>query len=167
MIFSLGLDNIRDLFLKRLRMCTPTFLASCLLLFFLYLIFLFSFPSSVVLLFVSLFRSFLFPGQPDAVVFLGQDAVTQLEEIGASRIRHLAAYEAWAMVSHTPTRLAGSSASSGSSNNKRANVKNLVASKFNSTTTTTTATSNDIYRKSGSFFNPTRPVTSKVRLENY
>ncbi|KAK3859673.1 hypothetical protein Pcinc_034227, partial [Petrolisthes cinctipes] len=41
---------------------------------------------------------------PDATVFLAQDALQQLEAMGASRIRYLAAYEAWALVSRTPTR---------------------------------------------------------------
>ncbi|XP_071532942.1 protein O-linked-mannose beta-1,2-N-acetylglucosaminyltransferase 1-like isoform X2 [Panulirus ornatus] len=39
---------------------------------------------------------------PDAVVFLAEDAVEKLEVMGASRIRNLAAFEAWVMVSHTP-----------------------------------------------------------------
>lgn len=41
---------------------------------------------------------------PDAVMFLGPDAVARLEEMGASRIRHLARHETWVMVAHTPTR---------------------------------------------------------------
>ncbi|XP_042862776.1 protein O-linked-mannose beta-1,2-N-acetylglucosaminyltransferase 1-like [Penaeus japonicus] len=41
---------------------------------------------------------------PDAVMFLGPDAVALLEEMGASRIRHLARQETWVMVAHTPTR---------------------------------------------------------------
>ncbi|XP_045131963.1 LOW QUALITY PROTEIN: protein O-linked-mannose beta-1,2-N-acetylglucosaminyltransferase 1-like [Portunus trituberculatus] len=41
---------------------------------------------------------------PEAVVFLGQDAIRELEVIGASRIRHLAYDEAWALISHTPFR---------------------------------------------------------------
>ncbi|XP_042871588.1 protein O-linked-mannose beta-1,2-N-acetylglucosaminyltransferase 1-like [Penaeus japonicus] len=41
---------------------------------------------------------------PDAVMFLGPDAVALLEEMGASRIRHLARHETWVMVAHTPTR---------------------------------------------------------------
>ncbi|XP_042871592.1 protein O-linked-mannose beta-1,2-N-acetylglucosaminyltransferase 1-like [Penaeus japonicus] len=42
---------------------------------------------------------------PDAVMFLGPDAVALLEEMGASRIRHLARHETWVMVAHTPTRV--------------------------------------------------------------
>ncbi|XP_063603782.1 protein O-linked-mannose beta-1,2-N-acetylglucosaminyltransferase 1-like [Penaeus indicus] len=41
---------------------------------------------------------------PDAVMFLGPDAVARLEEMGASRIRYLARHETWVMVAHTPTR---------------------------------------------------------------
>ncbi|XP_063603783.1 protein O-linked-mannose beta-1,2-N-acetylglucosaminyltransferase 1-like [Penaeus indicus] len=41
---------------------------------------------------------------PDAVKFLGPDAVARLEEMGASRIRYLARHEAWVMVAHTPVR---------------------------------------------------------------
>lgn len=42
--------------------------------------------------------------QPDAVMFLGPDAVARLEEMGASRIRYLARHETWVMVAHTPVR---------------------------------------------------------------
>ncbi|KAK4314646.1 hypothetical protein Pmani_014075 [Petrolisthes manimaculis] len=41
---------------------------------------------------------------PDATVFLAQDAIQQLEAVGASRVRYLAANEAWVLVSRTPTR---------------------------------------------------------------
>ncbi|XP_027235709.2 protein O-linked-mannose beta-1,2-N-acetylglucosaminyltransferase 1 [Penaeus vannamei] len=41
---------------------------------------------------------------PDAVMFLGPDAVARLEEMGASRIRYLARHETWVMVAHTPVR---------------------------------------------------------------
>ncbi|XP_047474982.1 protein O-linked-mannose beta-1,2-N-acetylglucosaminyltransferase 1-like [Penaeus chinensis] len=41
---------------------------------------------------------------PEAVMFLGPDAVARLEEMGASRIRYLARHETWVMVAHTPTR---------------------------------------------------------------
>ncbi|XP_042206308.1 uncharacterized protein LOC121855435, partial [Homarus americanus] len=40
---------------------------------------------------------------PDAATFLAEDAVLGLEAMGASRIRNLAAFEAWAIVTHTPT----------------------------------------------------------------
>ncbi|KAK8398706.1 hypothetical protein O3P69_004070 [Scylla paramamosain] len=41
---------------------------------------------------------------PEAVAFLGQNAIRELEVIGASRIRNLAYNEAWALISHTPSR---------------------------------------------------------------
>lgn len=37
-------------------------------------------------------------------MFLAQDALEQLEAMGASRIRYLAAFEAWMLVSQTPSR---------------------------------------------------------------
>nr|XP_045608556.1 protein O-linked-mannose beta-1,2-N-acetylglucosaminyltransferase 1-like [Procambarus clarkii] len=40
---------------------------------------------------------------PDAVTFLGQEAVQELEVMGSSMIRNLATFEAWAMVATTPT----------------------------------------------------------------
>ncbi|XP_050718967.1 protein O-linked-mannose beta-1,2-N-acetylglucosaminyltransferase 1-like [Eriocheir sinensis] len=63
---------------------------------------------------------------PDAVAFLGPDAVTQLEAVGASRIRNLAVHEAWAMVSHTPTRLPPASAGISGSNSSM-NTNNKVS----------------------------------------
>ncbi|XP_045606907.2 protein O-linked-mannose beta-1,2-N-acetylglucosaminyltransferase 1 [Procambarus clarkii] len=40
---------------------------------------------------------------PDAVAFLGQDAMEQLEVMGSSMVRNLASFEAWAMVAQTPS----------------------------------------------------------------
>nr|XP_053633050.1 protein O-linked-mannose beta-1,2-N-acetylglucosaminyltransferase 1-like [Cherax quadricarinatus] len=40
---------------------------------------------------------------PEALAFLPEEAAEQLEAMGSSMIRNLATFEAWAMVSHTPS----------------------------------------------------------------
>ena len=86
--------------------------------------------------------------QPEAVVFLGQDAIRELEVIGASRIRNLAYNEAWALISHTPFR-----PSSG--------TEHLT----NTTTTTTNANNNNNHSeniKKKKYFDAGRSNIAKV-----